>query len=157
MNLRKTLLRLTIGTLLGAGAAAAVISCSGRPSIVPNSDKSLRRSSAQFAADSAKRHPYKAEVPRGGEAAARAQVGYMLDQIEVVNLSDEDWSDVELWVNQAYVVHIPQMQRGRLKRLNFQMIFDDQGHYLPTDKIRVTKVEVLREGKMYDIPVQLAD
>ena len=41
---------------------------------------------AQFAADAAVRHPYKAEVPRGGEAVARSQVGYALDRLYVAGL-----------------------------------------------------------------------
>ena len=49
--------------------------CAGRPSLIPNADKSLRRTSAQFAADAAKRHPYKSDAPRGGEAVGRAQIG----------------------------------------------------------------------------------
>jgi hypothetical protein len=81
----------------------------------------------------------------------------MLDRIEMVNLSDEDWQDCEVWVNQQFVVHVPKMERGRLKRLNFQMIFDDKGKYVPTDKFIVKKVEVFRDGKMFDVPVQLAD
>jgi hypothetical protein len=135
----------------------AGLGCSGRPSMLPNPDKELRRSSAEFAADAAKRHPYKADAPRGGEATARAQVGYVLDRLEVVNLSDEDWTDVEVWVNQAYVVHLPAMEKGKLKVMNFQMIFDEKGSYLPTSGVRVNKVELLRDGKMYDVKLQLAD
>jgi hypothetical protein len=135
----------------------ALAGCAGRPSVLPNPDKELRRSSSQFAADAAKRHPYKSDVPQGGEAPARAQVGYMLDRIEVVNLSNEDWNDVEVWVNQQYVVAVPTMQPGQLKVLNFQMIYDEKGNYLPTDKVRVNKLQLLRDGTMYDVRVQLAD
>src|SRR4029453_17768074 len=86
--------------LLVAATFALLAGCAGRPSLIPNSDKSLRKSSAQLAADAAKRHPYKSDAPRGGEAVARATVGYMLDQVDVVNLSNDDWTDVEVWVNQ---------------------------------------------------------
>src|SRR5947207_14128888 len=103
--------------------------CAGRPSLIPNADKSLRRTSAQFAADAAKRHPYKSDAPRGGEAVARAEVGYMLKQITIVNLSPQAWNDVELWVNQKYVVFVPVMEPNKLKTLNFQMMYDDQGNY----------------------------
>ena len=133
--------------------------CSGRPSLIPNSDKDLRRSSAQFAADAAKRFPYKADAPRGGEAIGRATVGYTLDQLDVVNLSQEEWNDVEIWVNQKYVVHLPKMLPNKLVTLNFQMIFDDKGDYFPTDnkKVLVNKVEMYKDGKMYEIPVRLGD
>ena len=145
----------TIGLLVGASLLAG---CAGRPSLIPNSDKNLRRTSAQFAADAAKRHPYKSNAPRGGEAVARAEVGYMLKQITVVNLSSEPWNDVELWVNQKYVVFVPVMQPNQLKTLNFQMMFDDQGNYFTTDnKQMVNKVEIYRDGKMYDVKAKLGD
>ena len=140
----------------GAVLVSVLAGCSGRPSLVPNADPKLRRSSAEFAADAAKRQ-YQSGAPRGGEAAARAQVAYMLDRIEMVNLSDEDWQDCEVWIDQRYVVHIPRMERGRLKRLDFQMMFNDQGKYVPTDKYIVKRVELYRDGKLYDVPLQLAD
>jgi hypothetical protein len=50
-----------VGTALACALLGTVVGCSGRPSLVPNSDPSLRRSSAHFAADAAKRQ-YHAEV-----------------------------------------------------------------------------------------------
>ncbi len=139
--------------------ALAAIGCSGRPSVFPNKDKSLRKSSAEFAADAAKRHPYPADAEPGGEANARVQVGYSMNRLDVVNFSDKPWVDVDLWVNQKYVVHIPTMPTNKLRSINFQMLFDDKGHYFPIGnmKIRIEKVEVRRDGKLYDIPVRLAD
>ena len=144
---------------LAIAALVLIAGCSGRPTIVPNSDKSLRKTSAEFAADSAKRHPYKSDAPRGGEAVARSTVGYTLNQLDVVNLSDEEWDDVEIWVNQQYVVFIPKMEPKKLKSIAFQMLFDDKGNYFPLDnsKVQVKKVEAYRGGKMYDIPVKLGD
>ena len=138
---------------------ALVGGCSGRPSMIPNSDKSLRKTSAEFAADAAKRHPYKKDAPRGGEAVARAQVGYTLNQIDLVNLSQDTWNDVEVWVNQNYVVFVPTMAPNKLETIPFQMLFDDKGSYFPLDnkKTLVTKVEVYHDGKMYDVPVKLGD
>ena len=140
--------------LISAGAG-----CAGRPSLIPNADKSLRKSSAQLAADAAKRHPYKSDAPRGGEAAARATVGYMLDQVDVVNLSQDEWTDVEVWVNQNYVVHLPKMERSKLKTIPFRAMYDDKGKNFPTDnsKTLVKKIEILRDGKVYDVPVRLGD
>jgi hypothetical protein len=149
-------------SLLSVAAVAVLVllvGCSGRPSIIPNPDKSLRKTSAEFAADAAKRHPYKKDAPRGGEAVARAQVGYTLNQVDVVNLSQEPWNDVEVWVNQDYVVFVPSMPPNQLKSLPFQMMFDDKGNYFPLDnkKVLVKKVEILRDGKLYDVPVKLGD
>lgn len=133
--------------------------CSGRPSVFPNSDKALRKTSAQFAADAASRHPYKADAPRGGEASARAQVGYVTDKLEVVNLSDRDWQNVEVWVNQTYVVSVPSIPMGKLKVFPFQMLYDGAGNSFPTrnEKTRIEKVELFMDGKMYDVTTKLAD
>jgi len=141
-----------------AGLVATAVGCAGRPAIY-SSDKALRKTSAEFAADAAKRQPYKADAPRGGEIAGRAQVGYMADVLEVANLSDADWDDVEIWVNKKYVVWVPKIAKGNLERLTFQMIFDDAGHSFPTDNstVRVKNVEIYKDGKMYDMKTQLAD
>ena len=144
---------------VAALSLASLIGCSGRPTIIPNTDKSLRKTSAEFSADAAKRHPYKSDAPRGGEAVARATYGYTLNQLDVVNLSEEEWADVEIWVNGQYVVFLPKMEPKKLKTIAFQMLFDDKGNYFPLDnkKVQVKKVEAYRGGKMYDIPVKLGD
>jgi hypothetical protein len=138
---------------------ALVVGCAGRPQILPNPDKALRKTSAQFAADAAKRFPYKADAPRGGSIAGRAQVGYMVDVLEVTNFSDQDWTDVEVWVNKKYVVSVPKIEKNGLRRFTFQMIFDDAGSSFPTDnnKVRIETVEIFMDGKMYDVTKQLAD
>jgi hypothetical protein len=135
------------------------IGCAGRPSIFPNPDKNLRRSSAQFAADAAVRHPYKAEAPSGGEAEARAEVDYVADHINIANLSNQDWKDVEIWVNQNYVVFLPVMQSKAMKKIEFTMLYDDKGHWFPTDnsKVMIKKLEIYRDGKRYDVRVKPAD
>ncbi len=146
-------------TLLPVVALTFVAGCTGRTSIIPNSDKALRKPSTAFAADAAKRHPYNADAPRAGDAIARAQVGYTLNQLEVVNLSDETWTDVEIWVNGTHVVFVPAMKPKNLKTLQFQMLFDHRGRYFPVNngKVRINRVEVLRDGQLYNIPLQLAD
>ena len=139
-------------------ALVAVTGCAGgRPSLIPNPDKNLRKASAQFAADAATRHPYKADVPRGGEAIARSQVGYVLDRLDVVNLSQEEWQDVEIWVNERYVVHLPKVEPHTLKIIHFQMLYDGKGNYFPTSNKLISKVEVFKDGKMYEVPVRLGD
>lgn len=142
-------------------AVATAAGCAGRPQFVPNSDKRLNKTSTQYAADAAKRFPYKSDAPRAGTALARAQVGYQLDQFDVINLSSEPWTDVEVWVNQSYVVALPAMEPNVLKRVNFRMLYDANGNYFPLDndkpQNRFQKVEILQGGKMYDVPVQLGD
>src|SRR5438105_13363165 len=83
-----------LGTILIAlvillGMMLVIVGCSGRPEIFPNSDNLLNKTSTQFAADAARRFPYKLDAARAGEADARAQVGYVLDVLEIENFSDE--------------------------------------------------------------------
>src|ERR1051326_1223672 len=101
----RTILSRRVVTLVVAALATAT-GCAGRPSLLPNGDPALRKTSPQFAADAATRHPYKAAAPRGGEAVARAEADYMFKHLNLVNLSPEDWKDVEIWVNQNYVVFV---------------------------------------------------
>lgn len=147
------------GALL-VGSLAAITGCAGgRPSVIPNPDAGLRKTSVEFAADAVKRHPYKSDAPKGGEAVAAAQVGYWMNRLEIVNLSGETWQEVEVWVNRNWVVMVPKMEPKQLKRLNFEMLYDDSGHYFPVDnnKVRITDVTIYHDGKMYDVPWQLAD
>ena len=144
------------------GLAAVMTGCAGRPSIFPNSDPALRKTSTEFAVDAARRFPYKADAPQGGDAIGRAQVGYMVHTIEIANNSADTWKNVEVWVNQKYVVFVPQMPPHILKSLPFQMFYDDQGHYFPTENRKendtlVKKVEIYTDGKMYNVQLQLAD
>jgi hypothetical protein len=147
--------------VLGMLLAGMLAGCAGTTELIPNSDPALRRKPPEFAADAARRHPYKADAPRGGEAVARAQVGYSADKLEIVNLSDQEWDDVELWVNQDYVVFIPVMKPGKLESIPFQAIFNGYGQSFPTDNRTpaqmVNKVELYHGGKMYDVTVKLAD
>lgn len=141
------------------GVAVAVAGCAGRPSLLPNPDKELRKTSVQFAADAAKRQ-YPATAPRGGDAQAQASVDYGIgDKIEAVNLSDETWTNVEVWVNEKYVVVVPNWAPRQLKVLHFQMLFDRDGGSFPVDNknIRIDKIEVVRDGKVYNVPKKLAD
>jgi hypothetical protein len=145
--------------LLGATLLTIFAGCAGRPQILPNQDKALRKTSAEFAADAAKRHPFKADAPSGGVIAARAQVGYMADVLDVANLSDTDWNNVEVWVNKAYVVHIPLMEKQKLKHLTFQMLFNDSGQSFPINNqtVRIESVQLYMDGKMFDVTTKLAD
>lgn len=136
------------------------VGCTQRPPPFITNDKSLRRPSVEIAADAVKRFPFKADAPRGGEIVGRGQVGYSLNVLEVRNRSDEDWKDVEIWVNKSYVVFLPVIERGdRLKRIPFSAIFNDKGQHFPLNnkKSLIQVVEIYKDGKMFDLPMQLAD
>jgi hypothetical protein len=137
--------------------------CEGRVSLFPNTDPELRKTPPEFAADAAKRFPYKANLPVTGEAAGRVSVDYGLDVLQITNISDEDWNNVELWINKKYVVFLPKVEKGAqsIKTLNFQMFFNEKGDSFPTDNIpldnQVHTVELIRDGKLYAVRTQLAD
>jgi hypothetical protein len=135
--------------------------CAGRPALIPVSDPALKKTSAQFAADAAKRS-YPATAPRGGEAEARAEVDHgVLNRLKLANLSDQDWADVDLWINHKYVVHLGNWPHGQLKKVNFQMLYNDNGQSFPISNDakgqKVESVELSREGKVFEVPVTLAD
>ena len=142
---------------------APLVGCAGRPSLIPNSDPALRKTSAQFASDAARRHPFNASLTAGGTAQGRAQVGYGRDTIEIVNLGTEDWHNVEVWANRKYVVFVPKMRAGanRVTTLNFQMLFDEKGRYFPLDnrtpQKMVRQLEIVRDGAIYSVPFAQAD
>jgi hypothetical protein len=135
--------------------------CSGQTSLLPNSDPKLRRTPAQFAADAAKRHPFKANMPSGGEALGRAEYNLTVATLQILNYSDEDWDDVEVWVNKDYVCYVPKIEKGkaRVKTLDFQMLFDDKGEHFWTNggKTPLNEVNLVRNGKMYTLPTKLAE
>ncbi len=128
------------------------------PTPFPPVDKNLRKPTAQLAADAAKRHPFKADAPQGGIAVARAEVDYgFLRLINITNLSDQDWDNVEIWINRKYVVMVPKIIHNYQETINFQLFFDDSGFNFPIRGVRIEKLEMLRDGKIYQIPLHLAD
>jgi len=119
-------------------------SSEGRPA--PAASNDLRKTSVAFAADAAKRS-YPETAPRGAEAQAQASVDHGLaNRVEVINLSDENWSNVELWVNGKYVVFIPNWPSRRMEQVNFQMLYDRDGGSFPVDNknIRVDRIEIFK-------------
>jgi hypothetical protein len=150
-----------IGRLaLCAGLLVLFVALGGcsRP-LMPTFDPDLKKNYMELAADAAKR-PYPAEAPRGGEAVARANVDHgLMNQIKIVNLSDQDWSDVDLWVNEQYVIHLNNWTKGQLRKIGFKQIFNAGGQSFPIDNkgARVEKVEIHKDGKLFEVTVALAD
>jgi hypothetical protein len=143
-------------------ACGMLAGCEGRPTIFPNSDSNLRKTSTEFASDAAKRFPYPGEASaKAGEISGRAEVDVMLGQIQILNSSDDDWKEIDVWVNKSHVCHIPIIPKGKEKveTIAFAMMYDAHGSYFSTEngKNPVNRVEILRDGKLYTIPVRLAD
>lgn len=127
-------------------------------SLMPNPNPDLHKSSAEFAADAVKRHPFNTHLEDGGEAQAQAEVGYALNRLELVNVSDETWNNVEVWINRKYVVFVPKITPKVLQRLPFAMFYDGHGHYFQQDnKEMIQSVILVRGDKMFAVPLQLAD
>jgi hypothetical protein len=83
--------------------------------------------------------------------------------VEVVNLSDEDWDDAEIWINRQYVVYVPKIEKNgpKVTTLNFWMFYDEKGNAFHTSDNssanQITQLEMYRAGKMYTLKMQLAD
>lgn len=150
-----------LAVVVALGGLSFLAGCAGRPSLFPNSDPNLQKTSAQFAADAAKRHPYKADAPRGGDALGTAEYDLTFAHVQILNYSEEDWDNVEVWVNHKYVCWVPKIEKGkqRVKTLPFQMLYDGEGNYFWTDhgKNPVQEVELYRNGKLYTIPAKMAE
>lgn len=150
-------MRLAVALFLGL---VGLSGCGARLPLLPNSDPALRKKPADFAADAALRHPFKEDAPSGGEAKGRADVDYGQGFVEVVNLSDEDWNDAEIWINRRYVVFVPRIEKNgpAVKTLNFWMFYDEKGNAFSDSRSnRIGQLEMYRAGKMYTLKLQLGD
>lgn len=138
-----------VALVIGGSVLLSTAGCN-QPTLFANPDPNLRKSIPELKADATKRFPYKENAPKAFEPKARAQVGYDLRRVEVVNFSDEDWTSVEVWVNRQYVCYIPVMQSRQLKQLAYKMLINELGQYFPeNNSIPVETVEIYRNGTMY--------
>ena len=156
-------MKLTKFVAIGALTLAGILfGCQGRPTLFPNSDSNLHKTSTEFAADAAKRFPYPGDTAgKGGEIAGRAEVDTMMTNLQLLNSSEDDWKDIDVWVNKSHVCHIPLIPKGKEKveTISFSMLYDEHGNYFTTQngKNPVNRVEIVRDGKIYTVPVRLAD
>lgn len=153
--IRSRALRISLGRIsAGLLGSMLAVGCTTRPPFMTNADPALRKSSAQFAADAAHRH-YEADAPKGGFANGRAEVDYGIHRITIANSSNEDWDNVELWLNHEYVVFIPKVpaNAARSESMNFQYIFDQHGNSFPTNSLEtpINSVDLFMNGKMYSL------
>jgi hypothetical protein len=149
-------------TLCGGFLALAMIlpvaGCTGdgSPTLIPNADPALRRTSTELAADSAKRS-YPANAPKEQKAIARADYNLMDRKFDLANTSDSDWKNVEVWINQEYVLSVPIFTRNSAETLNFELFYDQYGHHFQTysGKNPVQSLQIYHDGKMYDVVATL--
>jgi hypothetical protein len=141
--------------VLGTVAAG----CSSQPGLFPNSDPRLRKTSTQFAADAARRH-YEADAPTSQPTYAQAQIDYQTKTISLENLTDTDWSAVEVWINKKYVLFIPVMEKQTAKSLSFDMFFDGDGNFFTEagEPSLSPTIDLYRDGKLFTgVPYTLPD
>ena len=159
----------TTRSALAAGAAGIALfciaillltgslGCQDSVSLIPNPDPELRKTRSEFARDAINRHPYQGEAPRGGKLQGGASIDYSDNVLHVANFTAEDWKDVEIWVNGQWVVFVPNVPANAetSRKINFEMMYDRMGRHFPienkTEDQMVKKVEVYRDGKMYEL------
>ena len=150
-----------VGGLLGVSVVglSLLVGCQGRGALIPPSDPDLKKTAAEFAADSAKR-TYPSSAERGGDLQALASIDYgVFNRIEMMNLSGEEIDDIEVWINEKYVFHATKWPARTLKKINFATLYDRDGRPFPIDnqKVRISKIEALKDGKLYNVPMKLAE
>lgn len=151
--------RLSYLGLLAAFVGGSLFGCDGMPALIPNSDPALRRSSASFAADAAKR-VYETSAQAQPDTEARAKYELIFKQVDLTNISTNDeWDNVEVWINRKYVVFIPKVSPSTDVTLNFQMFFDSDGNHFETDSGQnpIKSIDIYRNGTMYSVPMHVAE
>ena len=148
--------------LVAASLFLIASGCTSRPSFVrsANADPALRKSNAEFAADAAHRE-YEGTANHDGAANGGAVIDYGFHYLSLVNSSNQDWTNVEVWVNKQYVIMIPKIaaNAAQAENVSFDMLYDSHGASFPTDsaKTPITSVEIYSDGKMFSLMTQLAD
>lgn len=138
----------------------ALTGCTGGyTTFTPNALDSLNRKPAQLAADSAKR-TYPSDVPSAKTNFIRGEAQYTFDHLHLLNLTDEPMQDVEVWVNERFVVHLPTFPtKPFIVKIPFRALYDQDAIHFPTNNRATTvrKVQVLVDGELLDVPVDIAD
>ena len=126
---------------------------------MPNDNPALRKKPAEFAADAATRHPYPAGVPVAETYDVRAEADYLFDNLDLLNFSGRPFEDVEVWVNETYVVHLPVLPDGDVQEIPFRAMYDGTGDHFPTNNRRaqIETVRLLVQGEALDVPMDIKD
>jgi len=137
-------------------AAILLAGCEG--SLIPNNDPALRKTQVSFKADATKRQ-YEADAPKSFATDFRADYALSYRQVEIANISSEDRTNVEVWINQKYVVFLDNFDAKSGKSLPFHLFYDAQGNRFDTDwgKNAIQSIDIYRDGTMYSVTNHVAD
>ena len=134
--------------------AAACAGCKNA-TVFPSSDGTLNKPAADFAADAAARFPYPSNLQNAGPIRGLAEIGYDANVINLANYSGGTWTDVELWVNRSYVLHLATVDTSEAKLLPFKLFYDASSQHLPEQGVYVTSLELKKDGVLYAVPTQI--
>lgn len=147
-------------------AALLIAGCeTNSTTLIPNPDSDLNKSMAKFTADAAARK-YPTTQPSPGAATSptqlqqapfRGEVDYQLRVINIANLSDTTWNNVEVWANGKYVCFVPSFPARMQRGIAFRILFSPNGDRPPLKGLWLQKVELLKDGVLYSVPIFAAD
>jgi hypothetical protein len=147
-------------TIFFVSLVACVAGCDVHTGTPMNSDPKLVKKPAEYSADAVARHPMKTDLPKAGEADGVAEIDYDIQMFQLLNLSDTDWDNIEVWVNDRYVTFVPKIEAGKLRTLYFHMFYDGRGNRMPKavkGEPRIQNIKMLRDDRWFDVKMTLAD
>lgn len=69
--------------------------------------------------------PYPFELPQG--SVAQVQVIPEADSLRIINATATDYRNFDLWLNQRYVVHMPELLAGQTIEVRLNTMWDQAG------------------------------
>ena len=148
------LLMLTMAAISLAGCATDTTNVN--PATNPSTNPSVKQSHPSFPAYAASRQ-YPADLPKVDEKNVYAEVEYQLDAIHLINFGDKDLANVEVWVNEHYVMFVGALPLKQQRGVTFNVLFDSAGHRAPSKGVWVDKVELNYDGQMHAVRLHAAD
>lgn len=142
--------------LASLAIATSLAGCNSRPTLVPNADPVLNRPPAELAAEAMKKFPYPAELAISpNPLPVRAELGYWINEISLVNYGDADLDNVDLWINQTHVVGPLKLESKKVKKLPFEVFYDAMGKHFPRGGVRIESLELRIDDVMHKVTTQL--
>jgi hypothetical protein len=145
-----------ITACLSFGLLASMAGCTNRPTLVPNEDPALNQKPEVLAQAAAQKFPYPAEMPISpNPLPVRAELGYWVNEISLLNFGDADLDNVDVWVNQTHVVGPLKLESKKVKKIPFEVFYDAMGKRFPRDGVRIESLQLRIDDVMHKVPTQL--